>query len=486
MAEVVATFGIDPVKVAYLLIPAYAALQQATEAAGYCEDIGKLIVEKACNQSYILCKVLTVGKLYSDSHGELNAALFRCLACALEKIQDASDVMYEYIRDNPVGRLMRAKETKHKLMMAREFMNDRFNDIHTHVSLATYLQQREGLQTVLPVVAAVEAIRSDLLALKTLSATDRSRMKAIASAAMQRKRDQGQVVLVDRDRATVFELAVSPDGRCFACTADKHVLVWDAATANLAQTLQGHNEVAFVAWSQCSKMMASCSADKAVRVWEVATGTTLYNLQGHSSWVLCVAWSPCGGVLATCSADKTVRVWEVVTGTTLQNLQGHSDWVRRVAWSPCGGMLASCSRDKTVRVWEADTGTTLHNLQGHSDWVQCVAWSPCGGMLASCSRDKTVRVWGAATGTTLHNLQGHSDYVHGVAWNPDGSLLASCSGDQTVRLYNIASGDTKCVIHSRLQEVWCVAWSPCGRLLFATTCGGRVHIFRARAGQFVV
>jgi WD40 repeat protein len=487
MAEVVATIGMDPVKVAYLLIPAYEALQRAAEAAGYCNDICKLIIEKACHQSHILCKLLTVGQLYPDSHSELNAALLRCLASALQKIQGACDVMYEYIQHNYFGRLKIATETKHKLTMAREFMNDRFNDIHTHVSLATYLQQREGLQTVLPVVAAVEAIRNDLHALQTLSATDRRRMKAIASAAMNRKRDQGQVVLVDRDRRSVLVVAVSPDECCFACISGKHVSVWDAATGNLKQTLQGHtNTVTFVSWRSCSKMLASCSYDKTVRVWEIATGTTLHILQGHSHCVWCVAWSPCGRMLASCSYDKTVRVWKVATGTTLRNLQGHSRWVGCVAWSPCGGMLASCSGDKTVRVWEVVTGVTLHNVQGHSDVVRRVAWSPCGCMLASCSYDKTVRVWEAATGTTLLNLQGHSDWVWCVAWSPDGRLLASGSHDKTIRLYDIAKGATKCVIKSGLQQVECVAWRPCGRFLFAATWEGRVHIFRVGAGQFVV
>jgi WD40 repeat protein len=490
MAEavaMVATIGQDPVNVAYQLIPAYAALQRATEAAGYCDDICRLIVEKACNQSHILCKLLTVGKLYPDSHGELNAALLRCLASALEEIQGACDVMYEYIQHSRFGRLTRAQETKHKLKMAREFMNDRFNDIHTHVSLATYLQQREGLQTVLPVVAAVEALRSDLHALKTLSATDHSRMQAIASAAVKRKREQGQVVLVDRKGRRVDCMAVSPDGRCFACTSDKHVSVWDAETGHLVQTLQGHTgRVIFVSWSPRSEMLASCSGDKTVRVWDVAAGITLHNLQGHSDWVQCVAWSPCGGMLVSCSHDESVRVWEAATGITLHNLQGHSDWVQCVAWSPCGGMLALGPGDKTVRVWKAATGTTMHNLQGLFSGVRCVAWSPCSGMLASCCDDKRVRVWEAATGTTLHDLQGHSDRVRCVAWSPDGSLLASGSGDKTVRIYDIATGATKCVIKSGLQQVECVAWSPCGRLLFAATWGGRVHIFRAGAGQFVV
>jgi hypothetical protein len=164
---------------------------------------------------------------------------------------------------------------------------DRFNDIHTHVSLATYLHQREGLQTVLPVVAAVEAIRNDLHALQTLSATDRSRIQEIAPTARKRKRARGQVVLVDRGKG----LAISPDGRCFACTSDKYVSVWDAATGNIAQTLQGHNKVVgFVAWSPCSKLLASCSHDKTVRVWEAPTGTSLYCLQGYSCEVLDLPW----------------------------------------------------------------------------------------------------------------------------------------------------------------------------------------------------
>jgi WD40 repeat protein len=542
MVGVVATTGGDPVKVASQLIIAYEALQWAAEAAGHCEDICSAMSKKACCELPILCHLLTVGRIYPDVYDSLNTALCRCLADALVKLQGACDAMYEFMQCSTVGRIMRAQKTRAKLKMIRKTMKKTYIETRWYVSLATYLQEREGLETGLPVAAAVEAMWKDLHALQDLSTTDRSHMQATASAAMKRKCKQGQVLLVDRRRGDVSCVALSPDGRWFAtCHLEKHlssltlsrgyvverVMVWDAATGRLKQALQGYTSTTVVAWSPCSKMLASCSCDQKVRVWESATGTSLHILKGHTHSLECVSWSPCGSMLASCSCDRTVRVWNAATGAPMHTLHGHTDDVQHVSWSPCGGILASCSHDCTVRVWKAATGTSMHTLHGHTDgvpfvsWSPCggmltscshdctvrvcdaakgttrftlhghtddvfyVIWSPCGGMLASCSRDFTVRVWKAATGTSLHTLKGHTDQVRCIAWSLDGSLLASGSSDGTVRLCDMATGHTKRVLKPG-GEVHCVAWSPCGRFLFAATSDCTVHIYRAGSGQFMV
>jgi WD40 repeat protein len=207
------------------------------------------------------------------------------------------NAMYEYMQYRVLGRLILAQVTKPKIKMIRSVMNERFNNISSYVNIATYLQLRQGLQTVVSVVGAVEAIRNDQQTLQTLSVSDRSRMRAIAKAALKRKRERGQMMDVDEEETDSCSIAVSPDGRHLA------------------------------------------ARPKAASVWDIATGTVVLPLESFVPFVKCLSWSPCCGMLAGSSNfGTTLTVWNTATGACLHNLQGHTNEVTCVSWSPRGGM----------------------------------------------------------------------------------------------------------------------------------------------------
>jgi len=124
--------------------------------------------------------------------------------------------------------------------------------------------------------------------------------------------------------------------------------------------------------------MASGSGDGTVRVWNVATGQAEQTLEGHSSSVSSVAFSPDDSKVASGSDDGTVRVWNVAMGQAEQALKGHSSSVSNVTFSPDGSKVTSRSDDGTVRVWNIATGQAEQTLEGHSDSVSSVALSPDG------------------------------------------------------------------------------------------------------------
>ncbi|KAF6785943.1 hypothetical protein CMUS01_16540, partial [Colletotrichum musicola] len=148
--------------------------------------------------------------------------------------------------------------------------------------------------------------------------------------------------------------------------------------------------------------------DYTVKLWDTATGQCQQTLEGHSSTVNSVAFSPDGRQLASGSDDKTVKLWDTATGQCQQTLEGHSHWVMSVAFSPDGRQLASGSGDKTVKLWDTATGQCQQTLEGHSSTVFSVAFSPDGRQLASGSSDYTVKLWDTATGQCQQTLKGHS------------------------------------------------------------------------------
>ncbi|KAM5505356.1 hypothetical protein McanMca71_003202, partial [Microsporum canis] len=167
----------------------------------------------------------------------------------------------------------------------------------------------------------------------------------------------------------------------------------------------------------------SASDDGTVRLWDPASGQHLQTLEGHSDPVRAVAFSPDGRMLASVSDDGTVRLWDPASGWHLQTLKGHGDPVRAVAFSPDGRILASASDDGTVRLWDSALGRHLQTLEGYGDPIRAVAFLPDGRMLISASDDGIVRLWDPASGQHLQTLEGHGDPVRAVAFSPDGRYI---------------------------------------------------------------
>lgn len=127
-------------------------------------------------------------------------------------------------------------------------------------------------------------------------------------------------------------------------------------------------------WRPDGRRLATVSRDKTAKIWDAASGECLNTLEGHSHFVRAVAWSPDGRRLVTGGDDTKLLVWDPESGSHLLELSGHAYVVTAADWSGDGRLIASASYDETARVWDAQTGAQLAVLSGHAGRLSGVLW----------------------------------------------------------------------------------------------------------------
>jgi WD40 repeat protein len=266
--------------------------------------------------------------------------------------------------------------------------------------------------------------------------------------------------------------------------ADHQIRLWDGATGDCLQMLEGHQGwVHSLAFSADGQMLASGSGDGCIKLWDGRTQDCLATYTGHDSSVYCVTFSPSDDLLISSSGDRTVKLWDWQTDTCLKTLHGHLNEVCAVAVHPDGRRLACVSLDQTVKLWDSQTGQCLRTWEGHTDWALPVAFSPDNCYLVSGSNDKTVVLWDWQTGQAIKTLVGHSDFIYGVAFSPDSQTLASGSTDCTARLWDLRTGQCFQVLQGHQDWINAIAFHPSGQVLATASADCTVKLWNRNTGQ---
>jgi WD40 repeat protein len=243
--------------------------------------------------------------------------------------------------------------------------------------------------------------------------------------------------------ASIFQIAISPDGHTIAVGSDNLQLI-NTDTGAQVRAIQlgasrGGSFATSVAFSPDGTRVATGRIDGAVQLWDTGTGGQIGpTLTGHTGKVNSIAFSPDGRQLATTSLDGTLRLWSATVG---QPMTGPSPQLVHVAFRPDGHRVAASS-EAAIEQWDVSSGQALPALMPSGANFEAFGFVN-GGRMVTADYDGRVQVWNAATGQPVQppvHLDTQTSYHH-YAFSGDGRTVAMADADRdNVQLWSVASG----------------------------------------------
>jgi hypothetical protein len=289
--------------------------------------------------------------------------------------------------------------------------------------------------------------------------------------------------------AAITAVAFSPDGKWIAAARDRDVLLIDAASAKVTQTLAGaESPINTVAFSPDSRLVAAGeglpSVVGKVRLWEVGRAEP-QTLTGHADSIYNVAFSPDGRLLATASYDKLLILWDIQTGAEKATLKHHTGAVFGASFSPDGKLLASVAADQTIKLWNVETAQRVATLTEPTKGLNAVAFAPQGGEFVAAGIDKMIRIyeWAGTAARLKRSTFAHDAPILAVAYSPDGRTLFTSSEDRRIKAWDAAALQERHVYEQLPDWPLTLAVSPDGTTLATGFFSGELTLFDAQAPQ---
>jgi WD40 repeat protein len=288
--------------------------------------------------------------------------------------------------------------------------------------------------------------------------------------------------------AGVRVVAFDPSGQWLASAGnDNQLILWNVATAQLAQQVKLNSDGWSLAFSPDGKILAVGERDGMIELRDATTLALLgAPLAGHTGPVMSLAFSFSGDTLYSGGWDKLIRAWEVSTRLAQGGPLSANGQVTTLDTS-AGGYFVSGDTAYQVNLWKDDLtlfGPASVPPRGRLLRAGFFATDEAEG-LTYASANNDLATWRWATNETLQPLLGYEGPIDSAAFahRPEGLVYATSSGD-TITIW---AAEVEKQLPPGLNlvapaSVTSVDFSPNGQTVAAGYSDGQVQLWDAKAG----
>ncbi len=295
---------------------------------------------------------------------------------------------------------------------------------------------------------------------------------------------------------TVWDLALSPDGKSLAAMSDNGAItIWDSATGDRRFHIADAS-ARYLAYTADGTLISAPpfrttatgprSAIIRLRGWDVSTGKEVVARRVN---VDAGDLGP-GGRLADdgtalwgFTSDGKLRIWETATGHEIVTLdpQAADPSIERAtgqfAVLANGRKALVCRMGGMMMVWDVATKTIRFKHSHPLHWSAAVAFSSDGKLVAwhRGGPPHVVQVWDWNAGKQVAEMQGFAGHVYALRFSPDGKALAAADEFGTIRLMNVATSKEIAALKGHGVQVPELAFAPDGSWLYSASVDGLIR-----------
>lgn len=298
----------------------------------------------------------------------------------------------------------------------------------------------------------------------------------------------GNIRSVPHAGRAVLAVTFDSSGRFALAGRSRDATLYNASTGVLIQSYpdpSGH-EITSVSTTDDGELLASC-ADKVVVLWDVATAQVTRRFS-------CVQRANCvtfltKDVLAVATYDQKVPLYDLrqTKRAPVQVLKGAKDSVSDLLWMPHSSVLAAASIEGAVRSYDIRQGLLSVDDVGAPVSSVC-ATNDKECLLVSCL-DERLRLLSVSDGEVLNAYFGHKNTSYkldcGVVC--DDSVVSCGSEDGVLRVWDLAAEEgsepVSVTVSADGSPVCALATHPFEPILLVGGHNGLVQLFRVHGNS---